>query len=137
MYRIFRLATSPIVLIGAMASLVVVLIDNDYDFLAILAAFSEKYPHLYIDELGTALMASVALWILVVVRWALALRREVARREEAERQALVLARHDPLTGLPNRRLFKEEIAAALRLAGGCCAVLFVDLDSFKTVNDAF
>lgn len=49
-----------------------------------------------------------------------------------------LAHHDALTGLPNRRMVEARLADALRRtdeAGGICAVLFVDLDHFKTIND--
>jgi diguanylate cyclase (GGDEF)-like protein/PAS domain S-box-containing protein len=45
---------------------------------------------------------------------------------------------DPLTELPTRRVFLERLGAALErthLAAGRCAVLFIDLDGFKTVND--
>jgi diguanylate cyclase (GGDEF)-like protein len=43
--------------------------------------------------------------------------------------------HDALTGLPNRTLFAERVAAALELRDTSAAVLFVDLDDFKTIND--
>jgi diguanylate cyclase (GGDEF)-like protein len=53
-----------------------------------------------------------------------------------------LARYDPLTGLPNRTLFRERLAQALDGAGtggdspaGSIAVLLVDLDAFKQIND--
>jgi diguanylate cyclase (GGDEF)-like protein len=49
------------------------------------------------------------------------------------------AHHDELTGLANRRLFQEEAAGALahaRRIGGHSAVLFLDLDRFKNVNDS-
>lgn len=49
-----------------------------------------------------------------------------------------LAHHDALTGLPNRRLFQDRISGAMERArqrGGCTAVLAIDLDCFKDVND--
>jgi diguanylate cyclase (GGDEF)-like protein len=61
---------------------------------------------------------------------------EIRRSEE---RIVYLARHDPLTGLPNRRLFRERLDQALaRVARGeCFAVLCLDLDHFKNVNDTF
>jgi diguanylate cyclase (GGDEF)-like protein len=47
-----------------------------------------------------------------------------------------LARRDPLTGLPNRRAFEERLKLALTAGGGGLAVLFLDLDHFKPVNDS-
>ncbi|ABS03164.1 sensor domain-containing protein [Kineococcus radiotolerans] len=60
-----------------------------------------------------------------------------ARRREAE-QLEHAALHDPLTGLPNRAKAEEQLRSALSRTvrrGGGCAVLFVDLDHFKDVND--
>jgi diguanylate cyclase (GGDEF)-like protein len=48
------------------------------------------------------------------------------------------AYHDPLTGLPNRRFFQEELykrAEKAKAAGGMVSLLFVDIDRFKDVND--
>jgi diguanylate cyclase (GGDEF)-like protein len=70
-------------------------------------------------------------------RWAVAFEDVTARRA-AEAQADEMARHDPLTGLPNRLLLRERLREALgRLsrAGEGCAVLLIDLDRFKPVND--
>jgi diguanylate cyclase (GGDEF)-like protein len=59
---------------------------------------------------------------------------------ERDEQLIYQARHDDLTGLPNRFLFKErllqEIAFAKRLVYGL-ALFFIDLDRFKTINDSF
>ena len=66
---------------------------------------------------------------------ALTLRDLTERRrleEELDRQA----NHDPVTGLPNRRQFVHRVRQALLERGtDTCAVLFVDLDHFKDVND--
>jgi diguanylate cyclase (GGDEF)-like protein len=63
--------------------------------------------------------------------------REIRARTEAELEARNLARHDPLTGLPNRRFFKERLEECLGAASAThqVAVLMLDLDGFKTVND--
>ncbi len=58
--------------------------------------------------------------------------------KEAEQKLLHLAHHDPLTGLPNRRLFSARLEHALERTlrhGGHVAVVFLDLDRFKTIND--
>lgn len=64
--------------------------------------------------------------------------RDISQRKESERQLAHLARHDPLTGLPNRLFFRErleqEIARTKRHGGGF-ALLCLDLDRFKLVND--
>ncbi|GAB4324161.1 MAG: hypothetical protein Kow0010_05890 [Dehalococcoidia bacterium] len=57
--------------------------------------------------------------------------------EETRRRLLHQAFHDRLTGLPNRAMFMSKLEAALgnALLGGSVAVLFVDLDRFKFIND--
>jgi diguanylate cyclase len=74
-----------------------------------------------------------------------ALKREAALREEAllrlgesNEQIRALAYEDGLTGLPNRRLFNEHLGKVLarsRRKGTEFAVLFIDLDNFKLIND--
>jgi diguanylate cyclase (GGDEF)-like protein/PAS domain S-box-containing protein len=65
--------------------------------------------------------------------------RDVSRQKELEEQLTHTALHDPLTGLPNRALFWDRLRQATRLAERAperlFAVLMLDLDRFKTVND--
>jgi diguanylate cyclase (GGDEF)-like protein/PAS domain S-box-containing protein len=59
------------------------------------------------------------------------------QRRRAEDQMRHAALHDELTGLPNRRLVRDRIGQALRRrGGGQVAVLIVDLDRFKVINDS-
>jgi diguanylate cyclase (GGDEF)-like protein/PAS domain S-box-containing protein len=64
--------------------------------------------------------------------------RDISERKRAEEQIEYQAYHDALTGLPNRRLFRDRLTVALahaRRARHPVAVMFLDLDSFKVVND--
>ena len=65
------------------------------------------------------------------------LSAEINARMSTEVEARKLARHDPLTGLPNRRFFEEQLEQYLGIASDTAqvAVLMLDLDGFKTVND--
>jgi len=63
---------------------------------------------------------------------------QTARDRAAVMQQLIM--HDPLTGLPNRALLQDRLAVAVAKgcrAGALLAVLFVDLDHFKSVNDRY
>ncbi|MFL5828429.1 MAG: putative bifunctional diguanylate cyclase/phosphodiesterase [Solirubrobacteraceae bacterium] len=65
---------------------------------------------------------------------------DTTKRKRLEEQLEHLAYHDPLTGLPNRSMFRDHVEVAIARCGrygGTLAVLFVDLDEFKLVNDSF
>jgi diguanylate cyclase (GGDEF)-like protein len=67
------------------------------------------------------------------------LRAEMAERKRAEDRVRYQADHDALTGLPNRALLKDRLDVALadaRRSGEPLAVVFLDLDHFKLVNDS-
>jgi diguanylate cyclase (GGDEF)-like protein len=66
------------------------------------------------------------------------LEEEVARRHEAEARIMQLATRDALTGLPNRAALMDRLHQGVRAAqrgGNLLAVLFLDLDRFKWIND--
>jgi diguanylate cyclase (GGDEF)-like protein/PAS domain S-box-containing protein len=66
---------------------------------------------------------------------------DITMRKRAEEQLLQSALHDPLTGLPNRASFYDRVDLALERATGRTetpfAVLFLDLDRFKLINDGY
>jgi diguanylate cyclase (GGDEF)-like protein len=87
-----------------------------------------------------ALLATLYLFLLFVVRKA---DRIIARQEQEravkEEQVRHQAYHDALTGLPNRAYFSERLGETITLAQRTeqtCALMFVDLDRFKIVNDS-
>ena len=63
--------------------------------------------------------------------------RNITHEKLAEKKLRYLATHDALTGLPNRLFFEETISRAVAKAkrGQVSAILFIDLDNFKVVND--
>ena len=62
---------------------------------------------------------------------------DVTERKAAEAKIAQLAHYDPLTGLPNRTLFREQLEKELSFVrrGAQLAVLYLDLDHFKSIND--
>jgi diguanylate cyclase (GGDEF)-like protein len=66
------------------------------------------------------------------------LRLEIIERKKIQKRAVYLAYHDQLTNLPNRLLFTERLTQTilqLKRRGESIAILFLDLDTFKTIND--
>ncbi len=126
---------------------------HDDDLIAVRAAIdghvSGRTPHLEVEH---RMRDRDGNWRWVLVR-GLAVRdqngnatrmagsmSDVSQRRAAERQLQHDALHDPLTGLPNRALFNDRleqiIRRSLRDPTMTCAVLFVDIDRFKLVNDS-
>lgn len=76
--------------------------------------------------------------IVPVEGGAVATVRDITERKTVEERIRHMAHHDELTGLPNRSLIRDRLEQAVRSAqrkGGHLALVFVDLDGFKLVND--
>jgi diguanylate cyclase (GGDEF)-like protein len=67
------------------------------------------------------------------------LERVIDKKEEAERNLQYLAYHDELTGLPNKNLLVDRVSQSIKISSRDnqqMAILFLDLDRFKTINDS-
>jgi diguanylate cyclase (GGDEF)-like protein len=82
-----------------------------------------------IDGLLLAVAGSAVAALVMVRIWRLS-----AARDRAERSLRFEATHDPLTGLPNRREFLDQLSTELNRSPPC-VIFFCDLDGFKNVND--
>ncbi len=86
------------------------------------------------------LLATLYLFLFLVVRKAdHIIARQERERAAKEEQVRHQAYHDALTGLPNRAYFSERLSETVALAARhthTCALMFVDLDRFKIVNDS-
>jgi diguanylate cyclase (GGDEF)-like protein len=83
---------------------------------------------------ATAALSSFFLAAVVTER-----RQHLRARQSAEQELLHRALHDPLTGLANRTLFMDRLHQALARSArhpGATAVVFLDLDRFKVINDS-
>jgi diguanylate cyclase (GGDEF)-like protein len=91
----------------------------------------DKSPLILRAGTGASVLLTLLAWMLIDER---------ARAWQAARQALHLALYDVLTGLPNRKLFTDRLLHSLARAKRDktqVAVMFIDLDKFKPVNDNF
>ncbi len=88
----------------------------------------------WVEERGMASRAADG-----TIQWIDGVMMDLTERKELEQRLVHDAAHDPLTGLPNRTLLLDHLETTLaraERAGTHTAVLFVDLDRFKLVNDA-
>ena len=72
------------------------------------------------------------------IQYFIAVKEDITQRKASEKEIRDLAFYDPLTKLPNRRLFLEQLTHAMlisRRERNHSALLFIDLDNFKTLND--
>jgi diguanylate cyclase (GGDEF)-like protein len=114
-------------------------VEYFYDLAPQLFQFALEYRDLEVDNfIFVGFVTSFALAIFCYRRMR-ELAVEMKARRLAELEAKKLARHDPLTGLANRRFFVEALGEVLQTttASSRLAVLMLDLDGFKSVNDAY
>jgi diguanylate cyclase (GGDEF)-like protein len=96
---------------------------------------SRRGSDLSVVTAAVATFFNLALLAIVI----LLARREIRERRQAEEVVKFAATHDPLTGLPNRLLLADRVNRAVvqaRSQGKSAALLFIDLDRFKNINDA-
>jgi diguanylate cyclase (GGDEF)-like protein len=108
-----------------------------YDLPTKLFQFGVDYADWQVDDIIFVMFVSSVALIVYGFRRYQDVSHEIKARISAELEARNLARHDPLTGLPNRRFFAEKLDECLRGATATqqAAVLMLDLDGFKTIND--
>jgi diguanylate cyclase (GGDEF)-like protein len=100
-----------------------------------------EHAGLYTPEIGVALMVMVSVLSLTVLIWwnAELLLAADTRRRTAEAELARMATHDFLTGLPNRGYFMDRLMSRMamprRRAEDSFAIIYMDLDGFKQVND--
>ncbi len=112
--------------------------------------FQKHTPH-YECELRMRHKNGQWVWVLArgkVVEWMrngqpwliAGINHDITRRKQIEEQIRHMANHDGLTNLPSMRLAKDRLALAMKMARreqSIAAVMFIDLDGFKAVNDTF
>ncbi len=99
---------------------------------------SRDYEYLELDEALIALLSLGLGAIFFALRRLQDQRREMVSRIDAEARSARLAMHDDLTGLPNRRLFRDRLRTAIERVSRydeMIAVMVLDIDRFKPVND--
>jgi diguanylate cyclase (GGDEF)-like protein/PAS domain S-box-containing protein len=80
-----------------------------------------RFSHLFTPGVGAGFVGTI---------------EDITERLAFEARLAHQAQHDPLTGLPNRTMLAEHVAARFRPAGSDLGCLFLDLDNFKVVNDS-
>ena len=95
--------------------------------------YKPLYLHMLKYTLGLLVIGAIALFL--TYRFTAKLRKRMVRTEE---QLELMALYDRVTRLPNRRFFEQELAKAVtrvKREEKCAALLFIDVDDFKKVND--
>lgn len=122
----------------AMVLLAVAFVAFEVDVFENAPGVSRKQETVELDEI--LLLSAFAVGGVLYYTWRRASehKRENRLRMAAEREVMNLALHDPLTGLPNRRQFDDQLKVALSslpTAPEAHAILLLDLNGFKKIND--
>jgi predicted signal transduction protein with EAL and GGDEF domain len=119
--------------------IIIFLVEYFYDLAPKLFQFATDNEEWELDNLIFVVFVLSIGFAVFSYRRVRELAVEMKARRAAELEAKKLARHDPLTGLPNRRFFVETLGEVLltTTADSRSAVLMLDLDGFKSVNDAY
>lgn len=133
-----RPATLDAIIISIFGAIVFV-VEYYNDLAPQLFQFAIDYREWEIDNLIFSVFVLSIGFAVFSYRRVKELALEMKGRRSAELEAKKLARHDPLTGLPNRRFFVEMLGDVLGTTteDSRTAVLMLDLDGFKSVNDAY
>lgn len=119
-------------------SLISFALASEYNAFENLHAYSREHEDLELDELFTLLMILSVAFSVFSYRRVNELRHEVRIRKQAEETIRKMAYYDSLTSLPNRTLLMDRlmhIMAHARREKIQFAILFIDLDGFKRIND--
>jgi diguanylate cyclase (GGDEF)-like protein len=104
-----------------------------------LASWQARHPgELASQSYRFSALATILALIGVMTPLAFSYGRVISRMENNERKARLASRHDALSGLPNRAFLLDELGTRLAKAKPAeLALIFIDLDGFKAVNDAY
>ncbi len=133
---------SPVTSDAIIISICVVIIfcvEYYFEFAPKLFEFAIAYEEWEVDNLIFVVFVMSIGFAIFSYRRMNELTLEMKARRNAEMEARTLSRHDPLTGLPNRRYFVEMLGDVLLTTtpDSRSALLMLDLDGFKSVNDAY
>jgi diguanylate cyclase (GGDEF)-like protein len=132
-----RAVRDGVAIVGAVA--VIYALAHWYDLPPKLFQFGEEHADWEVDDIIFVMFVMSIGFAVYSYRRVQDLRYEMQARRSAEIDSQTLARHDPLTGLPNRRFFVERLRDVLLHTTGDSrsALLMLDLDGFKAINDAY
>lgn len=112
------------------------LIALQFDLFDVLVDFVEEHESWELDELLTAIVLAGLAGFVYALRRRRDLRQEIQNREDTQRELDWLARHDALTGLPNRRFLESQLVGHFEADPSYPLGLYmIDLDGFKRIND--